>query len=396
MLIKNYKKLANNTLRKKSLDIVEAGLNAIDTTKIIKDNFKLNNDCLFIKNFKNKIKKYDLSKFKRIVVIGFGKSSSLMGKEVERVLGNRISSGIIISTKRMSLKKIKVVKGTHPMPTQINVDTTKKIVSLLKGLDKDDLVLCMVSGGGSSLLCYPKYNLKKYLKIINKHFASGIDIVKLNKIRKKLSNVKDGKLAKLTKAKIVSLIFSDVIGDDLTTIASGPTYSKGVDNILLLNNTVALDAMKLKAKSLGFDVSVYSNKIKGESRNVSKRILNKFNCIKGKKKCLLFAGETTVTVKGKGKGGRNQEFCLSIIDKVNTVKDCCVVSLGTDGIDGFSDAAGAIIDSKSLVNSKRLGLDFKKYLDNNDSYHFFKKSDGLIMTGITGSNVSDVGIMIRL
>jgi len=387
MLIKNYDRLGSSKLRKKALQIVNSGLEAINTSKIMEEKIKLNDDILFIENFKNKIKKYDLRKYKRIFVIGFGKASSLMGKEVEKILGDRISSGIIISTKKIKLrnKKIKIIKGTHPMPTQINVDATKKIVSLLKGLDKDDLVICLVSGGGSSLLCYPKYDLKKYLKIINKHFVSGIDIVKLNKIRKQLSNVKGGKLAKLAKAKIVSLIFSDVVGDDLATIASGPTYAKGVDNILLLNNTVALDAMYKKALKLGFNPVIYSNKVKGEARNVAKKLIN-IN-----ERCLLFAGETTVTVKGNGKGGRNQEFCLSLIDN----KDCCVVSIGTDGIDGPTDAAGAIVDSGSLGKSVKLGLDFKKYLENNDSYNFFKKIDGLVFTGLTGSNVADVGVLVR-
>jgi len=394
MIIKNYDKLGSSKLRRNALDIVNSGLMAIDTSKVIEEKVKLEKDILFIENFKGKIKRYDLSKYKRIFVIGFGKASSLMGKYISNILGNKINSGIIISTKKIKLKnkKIKIVKGTHPLPSVTNLKATKEMVSLLRSLDKEDLVICLVSGGGSSLLFYPKVGLKQYLKVMDKHFASGIDIVKLNKIRKKLSNVKDGKLARSTKAKVVSLIFSDVVGDDLSTIASGPTYTKGVDNILLLNNKVALDAMAKKAVALGYNPLIYSNKVKGETRVVSKKILNHFNKIKNKKKCLLFGGETTVSVKGKGRGGRNQEFCLSLIDKV---KDCCVVSVGTDGIDGPTDAAGAIVEGISLEKSIKLGLDFKKYLRENDSYHFFKKMDDLVITGLTGSNVADVGVILR-
>jgi len=327
---------------------------------------------LIIKNYKNKVNKINL-------------------------LGNKIDNGVVISTKKIKLKKIKVIKGTHPMPSLKNIKGTKKIVDLLKKLNKDDLVICLVSGGGSALLCCPKINFKGYLKIINKKFASGIDINKLNKIRKKLSLVKGGKLAKLTKAKIISLIFSDVVGDDLSTIASGPTVGKNIENvknILLLNNQVALETMKKKAIAFGFKPIIYSNKIKGEARFVGKKLLK---ILKNKKtNCLLFAGETTVTVKGKGKGGRNMELCLGAIEEISKFKNCCLVAIGSDGRDGPTDAAGAIVDCDSFKKAKKLKLDYKKYLENNDSYHFFKKMGCLVKTGLTGSNVADLGVIIKL
>lgn len=389
MIIRNYKRLIKNSkLRRNALQIINSGLESIKTEKIIKENIKLRNNLLIIKN-----KKFNLKNYKNRYVIGFGKASSLMAKELEKILGNKINDGIVISTKKIRLKYIKVIKGTHPMPSLKNINSTKKIINLIKNLDKNDLILCLVSGGGSSLLCYPKLSFDKYMKIINKHFASGIDIKKLNKIRKKVSYVKGGKLAGFTKAKIISLIFSDVVGDDLGTIASGPTVGKNlrnVDNILLLNNKVALEAMKKNALSLGFKPIISTNKSKGEASLAGKKLINKIK----NKNCVLFAGETTVSVKGKGKGGRCQELCLGAIKDIAKLKNSVLISIGTDGKDGPTDAAGAVIDSKSLKKAVNKKLNHKKHLKNNDSYYFFKKMDDLVFTGLTGSNVADIGVIL--
>jgi len=391
MIIKNYKKIATSQIRKKALDIIDSGLRAINTEKIIKDRVNLVKNRLIIKNIEGKFNSFDLNDYGNIYVIGFGKSSGLMAKVLESKLGNKIDSGLVISTKFVKLKRIRVVKGTHPKPSLKNVKATKDIISLIKNLGKKDLVLTLISGGGSALLCSPKSDLKDYIKKIDKVFASGIDIKKLNQIRKKLSNVKGGKLAKLTKAKVVSIIMSDVVGDDLGTIASGPTYgAKNATNILILNNQVALDAMKDKAKKLGLTPKIYSDKLKGEAKNVGSRLIE----VKGS--CLLFAGETTVKVKGNGKGGRNMELCLGVVEKISKIKNCCLVSVGSDGRDGPTDAAGAIVDNNSLIEFKKKGLDYKEHLKNNDSYNLLKKTDSLVLTGLTGSNVADIGVMIRL
>jgi len=392
MIIKNVQEIATSDLKKKAMNIINEGLESIKTEKIIRESVILKNNRLTIKN-----RKFNLKNYKRIFVIGFGKASSLMAGELEKILKDKINGGIIISTKKIRLKRIKVYKGTHPMPTQGNINATKKIVKLIKNLNKDDLVICLVSGGGSALLCYPSVSLNRYMKIIKKAYTSGVDITEFNRIRKKYSGVKGGKLAKLTKAKIISLIFSDVIGDDLATIASGPTYDKNlknVNNILLLTNKVPLEAMKKKAISLGFKPLIYSNKINGEAKLFGKKILKYFKKNK-KTNCLLFTGETTVTVKGKGKGGRNQELCLGTIEEISKLRNTVLVSVGTDGIDGTCNAAGAIIDNSSLKKSINKKLDYKKYLKNNDSYHFLKKTNELIFTGITGSNVADIGIIIK-
>ncbi|MFC2016620.1 glycerate kinase, partial [Chloroflexota bacterium] len=312
-------------------------------------------------------------------------------------LKNKIKDGIVISTKKIKLKKIKMIIGTHPFPSKKNIIGTRKIVDLLEKLDKNDLVICLISGGGSSLLFYPNIPFERYTGIIKRAFSSGININKLNKIRKKYSYVKGGKLAKLTKAKIVSLIVSDVVGDDLATIASGPTYGKGlknVDNILIANNKVALEAMKKKAVSLGLKPVIITNKLKGEAKIVGKNLLKSMGKYKGKN-CFLFAGETTVTVKGNGKGGRNQELCLGAIEEISKSKDTVLVSVGSDGIEGTTDAAGAIVDNNSLESARKLRLNYKKYLVNNDSYHFFKKIGDLVFTGLTGTNISDIGVIVK-
>ena len=392
MIIKNFHRIATTDLRKKILHITNAGLKAVNTENIFQKNVKLKNNCLIIKN-----KKFDLTDYKRIFVIGFGKSSSLMAKVLEKVLKNRIADGIVISTKKIKLKRVRVFKGTHPMPSQSNVNSTKKIVKLIQNLDTDDLVICLISGGGSALLCYPAIPFRKYVKIIRKAFTSGIDINKLNKIRTKYSKVKGGKLAKLTKARIVSLIFSDVIGDDMATIASGPTYGKwlsNVNNILLLNNNIALVKMKNKAVSLGLKPVILTNSLEGEARLSGKKLLKSMNKYKNKN-CLLFAGETTVAVKGNGRGGRNQELCLGAIELISKSKSTALISVGTDGIDGSTNAAGAIIDDNSFKKSISKKIDYKKYLENNDSYSFFKKMNDLVFTGATGSNVADIGLIVR-
>ena len=392
MMINNFEELATTELRKKALEIVNAGLEAINTEKILREGVRLEEDKLIIKN-----KIFDLNGYKRVFVIGFGKASSLMAKVIEEILKDKIEEGIVISTNNVKLDKIKVIEGTHPMPSQGNIDATKEIIELVEKLNEDDLVICLISGGGSALLCYPTVPLEQYMEIVNKAYTSGIDISEFNKIRKEYSNVKGGKLAKLTKAKIVSLILSDVVGDDLATIASGPTYGEeleNADNILLLTNKVSLQAMKEKAVSLGLEPVVYSDKIEGEARLFGKEVLEHFEK-NPEMNCLLFAGETTVTVRGRGVGGRNQELCLSVLEQISKLKNTVIVSAGTDGIDGPTDAAGAIVDSESLGKSIKENLDYKEYLENNDSYNFFKKTNELIFTGITCSNVADVGLIVK-
>ena len=375
MIVRNYKALADSPARKKILKIMDAGIEACKPKHIIRKNISLKKNILSIKN-----KRYNLKKFKNVYLIGFGKMSASAAKEIEKIIKIK---GIIIDTEKIKLRKIESIKGTHPLPSQKNIKATKRMIDLVNNLDKDDLVLCIVSGGGSSLLCSPNIPFNKYMKKLKKVIFSGIDIKRLNQFRKRYSNVKAGKLAKMIHpAKIINLYFSDVIGDDFKVIASGPTYSRKADNILILNNKVCADAMAKKAGSLGLKPKIYTTRLKGEARNIGKRLLKKVNM------CLIAAGETTVTVKGKGKGGRNQELCLGVLKNIN---DFTLASIDSDGIDGITDAAGAIIDIKTLNKAENID----KYLKNNNSYNFFKRTNSLIYTGKTGINLMDFVVIIR-
>ncbi|MFH1849062.1 MAG: DUF4147 domain-containing protein [archaeon] len=383
MLIKNYARIAGTAPRRQALKIIESGLRAIETKKVMQERVRLDGSFLKVISTGNRAVSIRLPK--RIFVIGFGKASSEMAKGLERILKKRISGGLVISTKKAGLL-IEEVEGTHPLPSLKNIRATKKIIRLMKSLEKDDLALCLISGGGSSLLCHPKVGLREYLKIIRKKYRDGSSIQELNKVRKKLSNVKDGRLAALTKARVVSLIFSDVLDDDISTIASGPTC-QNAENIVLLNSALALEAMAKKAVSLGLEPKAHL-RVSGEARITGRRLLKK------RGDCILFGGETTVTVTGKGTGGRNQELCLGAIESISGTGSC-MAAVNTDGLDGTSMAAGAIIDGSSLQKAKSKELSIKASLQSNDSYSFFRKMKDLIITGPTGSNVADIGVIIR-
>ena len=230
------------------------------------------------------------------------------------------------------------------------------------------------------------------MKKIRKIIFSGVDIKRLNKFRKKYSKIKGGKLAKIIyPAKLVNLYFSDVIGDDFKVISSAPTYSKKADNILLLSNKICVKAMAERSTKMGLRSVVDTTRLKGEAKKVGIKLLKKAK----KGVCLIAAGETTVKVKGDGKGGRNQELCLGSLNYIKKFDDCVLAGIASDGIDGVTDAAGVIIDNRTYYRSKKLGLDADAYLKENNSFGFFRKTGGLIYTGKTGINVMDFVIIIK-
>ncbi|MCP4024055.1 MAG: DUF4147 domain-containing protein [Desulfobacteraceae bacterium] len=395
-MIKNKDQLSTTKLRKHALEIVEAALKSVIPKKAIQKSVKHIHNKLHVNDTV-----YDLNNYEHIYVVGFGKSSALMAQEIEYILNKKIRKGIVISTKAVPLETIEFYEGSHPFPSKKNIAATKKLVSLIKTAGKNDLIICLISGGGSALLFYPTLPLDEYNRKMKAIFNSGADIFELNRFRKKLSKVKDGKLAKITRAKIVSLIFSDVIGDDLGTIASGPTFldnntfsdKNRVDNHLLLTNKIALSAMENKAKALGYSPVCLTRSLSGEASKAAKALLNQ--CSHGCN-CGLFAGETTVNVKAEGIGGRNQEFCLGAVSHIKGDDECVIVSIGTDGQDGPGhDAAGAIVCNHTLNQAKIKGLDPAVFLEKNDAYHFFKSLDALLFTGITGSNVADIGLILK-
>ncbi|MDP2907251.1 MAG: glycerate kinase [Nanoarchaeota archaeon] len=388
-----------------------------------------------------KDQEFNLKDYDNIFVIGGGKASYKMAETINKILKNKIRKGFVNSIVNKKVGNITISKAGHPCPDENGMKGVQKLLSIKPSIN--DLVICLISGGGSAMLPLPVEEISlNDLKTINDLLLkAGANIHEVNTVRKHLSQVKGGRLAKaLHPATIVSLIISDVIGDDLSVIASGPTsadkstfkdaililenynltdkipknvlqyLTNGVEgkaeetvkendavlekvhNFILANNLTALKAMEEEAKKLKLQAVIEDPGIKGEARNVGKYVAEKILETKPSS-VMIFGGETTVTVKGKGLGGRNQELILSIIEKIKD-KKVTIASVGTDGID-FYKAAGAIADGNSYKKSQKLKLDIQKHLDDNDSYTFFKKMKDQIMTGYTGTNVCDIIVGVK-
>ena len=430
------------------MQIIRAGLKASQPEAAIIDHLK-------VKDQKIQVERdvYDLRDIERLLVVGFGKASSSMAKAVEGLLGNRIDKGLIITKKGYveNLSRIDLIQAAHPIPDENGVQGTKGIMTLLKDVKENDLIICLISGGGSALLVAPSpgITLEEKQKLTDLLLKCGTSIQEMNAVRKHISQVKGGRLAQIAQpAKIVSLILSDVVGDRLDSIASGPTAPdtttfsdcldilkkyeilekipesiekriqenlnkkeeetpkpgdplfENVKNVIVGSNLLALKAAEQKARELGFNTLVLPEAVTGdtteaavESSNLAKRIREKSEPI-SPPACLISGGETTVQVKGSGLGGRNQEFALVCAMEIEGMEDTVILSLNTDGTDGPTDAAGALCDGKTIQKAKKLNLDPKKYLQNNDSYHFFERVGGLIKTGPTNTNVMDIHLIL--
>lgn len=419
--------------------------------------------------------------YTRLLVAGFGKASCYMAKAIEDEFPGKIDAGVIITKyghsieqkcgsaevqksfkeKNDSLNKttglsnrqgVRIFEAGHPVPDENGIQGTEEIIKLLNDTDEKTLLVCLISGGGSALLVSPYENisLKDKQEITGLLLRAGADINELNTVRKHLSKVKGGRLAEIAyPARVISLIISDVIGDKLDVIASGPTspdsttymealsviekygltekspqsvlevLRKGatgdipetpkadssifydIDNLIIGSNKKALETAKAKADSLELDAEIFSSEITGEAKEVAKELAQKAISIKSSKVqkfkssvCLISGGETTVIVKGNGLGGRNMELALAFAFEIEGIEGITLLSAGTDGTDGPTDAAGAIVDGQTLTKARSLGLDPQEYLNNNDSYNFFKEIDGLFITGPTGTNVMDIQIII--
>ncbi len=439
-----------NEIKREIHTLVTDALNRFNGGRLVQQAVELKENKLVVKG-----KYLDLSVFNRILVIGFGKASGEMARALDKILGTYISDGVVIvpqeTVKKYSnLKKIKVYGGTHPYPTSRNVDAAKLIVNMIESLSEDDLVICLISGGGSALLTLPQADitLKELRETTRLIMEAGGDIFELNTVRKHLSRVKGGQLARLAyPARLISLIISDVVGDDLSTIASGPTVPdpttyqdalkilekyrllervptnvrrhlekgmkgeipetpkpgdpifKKVENIIIGNNDMMLEYIYERMGKRGYNPKIITSYLIGEAREVGKVIASIGKMIMKKdipfKKpiMLLFGGETTVTVKGNGRGGRNQELALSASMELQGYGEYIVCSVATDGIDGNSPAAGAIITNLDMKKALDKGLDPVEYLNNNDSYSFHSEINTAIEVGYTGTNVNDVVIL---
>jgi glycerate-2-kinase len=424
-IIKNFDRLATSSLRKQALEIVEAGFFAIDTKAAVQKVVRYNQSKQILWAAS---KKYFLSDYERVMCVGFGKAAFNAVSELQLILSDRITCGYVIDLKEGSLGNITCKIGTHPYPTKINIDATKELLAMLSSCTEKDLVICVVSGGGSALLCSPHdMSCEQEVSIIAALTVKGATIAELNTVRKHISTVKGGQLAKtMYPATVISLIFSDVPGDDLSLVASGPTvmdkslskdaaavlkkydvleacqlpscklietpkdlkYFAKVQNVLAVSPKQALAAMAERAEELGFDVTIFSEQFQGEARLLGPKII----AASQRRQALLGAGESTVKIVGNGTGGRNQEMALSALSLI--AENQVLVCAASDGHDN-TDAAGAVVDFNSKSRAGALALDPKKYLDNNDSYNFFEKLGDRLLTGETETNVSDFFVCLK-
>jgi glycerate 2-kinase len=432
-----------------ALQCLEQAVNAADPKRLIKEKMKVENDQFVVEDCT-----FDLREFKHVYVVGGGKAGGKMAQAIEEILGNHITAGVVNIPYGASQKTkgIKLNEARHPVPDEAGVAGTLRIMALAEQAKEDDLVICLISGGGSSLMPLPRkgISLEDKQELTNALLKSGAEITEINAVRKHLSAFKGGWLAKKTyPATLLNFVLSDVMGDPLDSIASGPTVpdtstfsdarkilekydlwlkipvsirkilSEGasgllqetpkpndpvfekVYNLVIGNNrTACLGAIDFLG-SKGLNTLLLADVLAGEAKEVGgtlAKLANEgFVCNDPSRSLGIVAGgETTVTVRGKGMGGRNQELALSAALNLKESEECVIASFNTDGIDGATDAAGAIIDGSTLKRARQLGLDPEKYITNNDSYNFFSKLGDLIYTGSTGTNVNDISVIITL
>lgn len=374
---------------------------------------------------------------RKILVAGAGKASARMAQGLERILGSRITGGLINvkDGHTAPLRYIELNECSHPVPDERGVAGAKRIAELCAAAGPGTLIICLISGGASALMPLPVagITLAEKQETTRLLLACGATIHEMNAVRKHLSAIKGGRLAALAApAQVISLILSDVIGDDLAVIGSGPTapdpstftdalsildryklrervpaavrthleqakdetpkHLDNATNIIAGSNRQALQAATAAARDLGYPVLVLSSRIEGETRDIARMHAA---IIQEHVGCVLSGGETTVTIRGAGLGGRNQEFALAAAIAIDGMRETLVLSAGTDGTDGPTDAAGAWSAGDTVARSRALGMDAQKSLDANDSYRFFEALGDLVKTGPTGTNVMDLRILLR-
>jgi glycerate 2-kinase len=457
LIIKNKEELIQNGETSKDrearsllLESLDFALKEIDPQRLVNSQIKYDKEKFSVLNIS-----FNLSKFDNIFVIGGGKASGAMAQALESILNEKITDGIVNIPEGIEGKYhcdfIKLHASSHPIPNQNGVSGVKKMIDLVDKANENDLIICLISGGGSALMPFPidEITLKEKQSITKKLLLAGANINELNAVRKHLSKFKGGWLAKRSHpARLIGLILSDVVGDPLDVIASGPTVPdtsrfkdaifvldkydvlkdlpdsiknylkkgikglipetpkpndyifKKVQNFIIGNNRLACLKVEEKLKIMKADSLFLTSFLEGESRYAglfySALALENYTNRKNLSKPLgiIIGGETTVTVAGKGRGGRNQESILSALTKICGLKGVAIASIGTDGIDGPTDAAGSITDGRSLTRAEKKGLSPYDSIKNNDSYNFFKGINDLIFTGYTGTNVNDISVII--
>ena len=433
-----------------ALHCLECALSAADPKKLLHSKIKLESSCLHAEDCS-----FDLEKFKHVYVVGGGKAGAAMAQAMEEILGTHLTAGTV-NVPYGTIQKTRIIKlseASHPVPDQAGVAGTRRMMAIAEKAEADDLVIVLVSGGGSSLMPLPRegISLEDKQALTRALLKSGAAIAEINAVRKHLSAFKGGWLAKKAyPATVLNLVLSDVVGDPLDSIASGPTVpdpstftdaqtvlkkyrlwsaapssvrkvlSDGVEglleetpkegdsafkkihNVVVGNNRTASQAAVECLMAEGLNTLVLNDFLEGEARQVGQALAKfanqVFACDKPISKPLgvVAGGETTVTVTGLGLGGRNQELALSAALHLKADESCVIASLSTDGVDGPTDAAGAIVDGYTLQRAAQLGLEVEKFLAENNSHSFFSKLGDLIVTGATGTNVNDISVIVVL
>ncbi len=413
----NTSALARTPLRKKALAILEGAYQSLDTQTIIHSAVRREEGILIIQR-----RRWDLTRFKRVYVVGVGKSAYQASRALVSIIGPFLTKGFILDIQGRSFGHVVVHRGTHPLPSTKNIRATRELEQLLEQATANDLVIVIISGGSSALLCQPTtMSVEEEIDITRTLMHRGATIQEMNIVRKHCSRMRGGNLSRAAyPARVVSLIFSDVCGNDLGTIGSGPTvydsttivdaqqvltkykiplkdlletpkekkYFRTTTNLLVASNITAVQTMSAEARHQGFTPRVYSTTLQGIASTVGARLVRE--CQRGE--ALIAAGETTVIVRGKGSGGRNQELVLSTLSKLHP--GVVVASIASDGRDN-TDAAGAIADITTTQQANIKKLDAMQYLRNNDAYHFFQKTNDLIIATNTSLNVSDLMVVIK-
>ena len=435
-------------LRKAARRIFDAAVRAVDPAEAVRRHVRREDSRLRVGQ-----ETLDLGGVHQIVVVGCGKAAAPMAAAVEDVLGDRISRGVVVTKYGhvQPTRMVRIHEAGHPVPDDAGIKGAEAILDHVRGLGPKDLVLVLISGGGSALTPAPVdgISLSEKQALTKSLLACGADIREINTLRKHISRVKGGQLARVAQpARVVALILSDIVGDPLDAIASGPTVpdpttfadalrildtyrirgeipatvrarleagTRGevpetpkpddplfarVHNLIVGSNIQALEAARSEAHALGLTPMILSSSIEGETREIARmhaalarEIRTSGNPVTPPA-CLISGGETTVTLRGSGKGGRNQEFVLAAALDIAGLPETVILSAGTDGTDGPTDAAGAIADGETCARALNLGLDPRTALDGNDAYPFFEKLGDLILTGPTNTNVMDVRLVL--
>ena len=429
--------------------VLQAALAAVEPGQAVRRFVSRDDDRLIVGD-----RAYRLADFRRVVVIGAGKASAPMAAAVEEVVGDRLpieGSVTVRYGNSAPTRHVRIREGGHPVPDSACAEGTQAIVELMEDIDERDLVVCVISGGGSALLTLPDddLSLDDLQRTTDALLRSGATINEFNVVRKHLDAVKGGGLARLAApARLVTLMLSDVVGNPLDAIASGPTVAdtstwsdaaavfdrydlwdrvpasvarrlragvagdlpdtpkpgdplfERTQAVIVGSNLLACQAAASAASDAGFSTLVLTTYVEGEAREVSRVLAGLLREVDAsghplqRPCCLIAGGETTVTIRGGGRGGRNQELALSAAFSLQGTRDVLLASVGTDGSDGPTDAAGAFVDGTTLDRARALGLDAARYLADNDSYTFFDRLGDLIRTGPTNTNVNDLYVLL--